>query len=325
MEEFPKENTEQGGENTLSPELQGLADMAGKMGETQEKSYEEAKRDGELPEGVRDERDYKEYLEEKRAREKEAIETKKSFEKRLEINEVFYDQIAIARVRYLIFNDGEGDIWNGEYNQNRRRMNSREKLGGLMECLYLGTNNNNVDDLDYVTWTTADGDTASAIVEKKYTKNNELFEDALGFAYLNNAFNKKASDRHRNDPEIKERMDTSAYEKNLSDYVNTPNDMIDSGDVDNIKALMRDLNFKTALLFDFELDKKGYYHVQDLQKDSIVPTLRSRIELENLFLQAMRKNAEIGNPEDKEKFNEIIKYSTQGKTVADRLGMEALN
>lgn len=33
MEEFPKENTEQGGESTLSPEMQGLADMAGKMGE----------------------------------------------------------------------------------------------------------------------------------------------------------------------------------------------------------------------------------------------------------------------------------------------------
>ena len=36
MEEFPKNNSEQGGENTLSPELQGLADMAGKIGENTE-------------------------------------------------------------------------------------------------------------------------------------------------------------------------------------------------------------------------------------------------------------------------------------------------
>ena len=36
MEEFPKNNSEQGGENNLSPEMQELADMAGKMGEITE-------------------------------------------------------------------------------------------------------------------------------------------------------------------------------------------------------------------------------------------------------------------------------------------------
>ena len=84
MEEFPKNNSEQGGENNLSPEMQELADMAGKMGKTHEKSYEEAKRDGELPEGVRDENDYREYLEEKGAREAETEEQFKTIVEKID-------------------------------------------------------------------------------------------------------------------------------------------------------------------------------------------------------------------------------------------------
>ena len=58
MEEFPKENTEQGGENNLSPEMQELADMAGKMGENTEVEQAEQKTryaeiDNEIFNGIR--------------------------------------------------------------------------------------------------------------------------------------------------------------------------------------------------------------------------------------------------------------------------------
>ena len=67
------EEIRQGEENQqpLDEGVQSLADMPTfeqKISrETQDKSYEEARRDGTLPEGVRDEQDYREYQEQKRA------------------------------------------------------------------------------------------------------------------------------------------------------------------------------------------------------------------------------------------------------------------
>lgn len=75
MEEFPKQNPNpeyinNEGEESQKPKsfTKHMAEMAAR-----EKSFDELRRDGEVPEGVRDEQDYKEYLEEQQAKNKEIL------------------------------------------------------------------------------------------------------------------------------------------------------------------------------------------------------------------------------------------------------------
>lgn len=64
-------------QQSLEGDIQSLADMPSfseHMAENYEKSFNEAHRDGTLPEGVRDERDYQEYLVEQKAYATESVE-----------------------------------------------------------------------------------------------------------------------------------------------------------------------------------------------------------------------------------------------------------
>jgi hypothetical protein len=74
MEDFPKETIEQGDGNSLDEGVQELADMAGKMDEVQENSYNEPKIDERHSDGVGDPNILARYLEEKAAKERDERE-----------------------------------------------------------------------------------------------------------------------------------------------------------------------------------------------------------------------------------------------------------
>ena len=103
------EEIRQGEENQqpLDEGMQSLADMPTfeqKISrETQDKSYEEARRDGILPEGVRDEQDYQEYLAEKNARE---IERQQKIDQCIQESSSFLPEYS-ADVMYEESADGE--------------------------------------------------------------------------------------------------------------------------------------------------------------------------------------------------------------------------
>ncbi|MBR3332407.1 hypothetical protein IKG28_02140 [Candidatus Saccharibacteria bacterium] len=102
MEEFPKENTEQGGENNLSPEMQELADMAGKMGEKTEVETEQVENTEKEPIAEK----YYEQAREERAR---WIERAKEKVKRAE--EIAPEDIKIVTNPHLYFSSGEKEGW----------------------------------------------------------------------------------------------------------------------------------------------------------------------------------------------------------------------
>lgn len=129
MEDFPNnENTNQGEQNETNgaEQLSNMPSyeehMAGIIPTA--KTYEDRKREGSLPEGVRDEDDWNEYLAEKEARKREYLEKKANEEKRgqqklkLVAEKIENIQDENAKDFFIATLSGSGDNW--DYNHRAR-------------------------------------------------------------------------------------------------------------------------------------------------------------------------------------------------------------
>ena len=285
--------------------------------------YRKLRFDNKLPEGVRDYQDYQEFLEEQEARAAERMEKIDTFEKRLEMNKKLYDAMAYQRACRLAMNKDEYEDYH------------RSDIGDqiyLLENLYYGVVDDDIDNSTVVQWHygTTSGksvDTGEIVLPKR--GDEDIFKRAFSeFAALSlmtpddNLFNlvppSKRIGKKDYDKRVKEMMDASKYEKDFDKFLSMNPEEISSYDINRIEGEINHLNSCSDNLFGFEHD--GSYTSFTLnEKTAIIPTLESRIRLEEQTILVKERIANVIADVKTRELEADLRKSAQGRRVSKRL------
>lgn len=285
-------------------------------------AFDKARKEGKLPEGIRDEQDYREYMEEQSARtmEKERadqeaaaekVEKIGTFEQRLEMNKKMYDDLAFHRARRLA---AAGDAYEDYHREDIMEQNY------LLENLYNGVVDSDIDNSSVIHWKykTPDGkrslDTGEIVLPNR---NEDIFKRAFSrFAFESNP-DSRLPGAEDIDKRAKEMMNTSKYEESFDEFLSASPEKISSYNINNIEKEIGRLE-SCSDLFNFEHD--GSYTGHTLKGDTaIIPTLESRIRLEEQIVLVRKKIADIIAEVKGRELKADLEKSIQGRRIADRL------
>lgn len=311
MEQFPNNNPEN--TNQESADTGVLADMP---------SYEEMRRQNAVPEGVRDEQDYQEYLAERSAREAESVATEQkeaaekherinTFEKRIALNKDFYNRAAFAQACSLASDPEEYE----------RRNGSSQFARFLTDILYRGVADDNINNSNIRSLWIGNKDN---IVEKDFIIKQDD-EDGFNRFYqksLISSFGKEENMNSENETvnRAKEMMDTKKYENDFSEFLDKSSEKITRHNIEYIEEEMAMLNHRSGGMFNYTHDLDGEYQGITLKKeDAIIPTLESRLKLEEQILEVKKKIVEIIAQVKEREYQEDTTRSTQGRRVIARI------
>ena len=296
--EYPKvEKNPENAKSELASEKKDVLSSEEHMAEKQtyEEVFRKAKLDGTLPEGVRDAVDYREYMEEHQAHTNEKIKADKeaeaekverigTFEKRVEMNKDFYDKAAFTRA-YSIARDNE------EY---ERREGGGEYSGFLMNILYKGVVDNDIEN-SIIRKVWRDGHGEQILVEKDFVmeksdeKNFSTIYERSDVGLFGDRYEMSDSDSEAM-KHAREMMDTTEYEKSFDKFLNKDPKSITRYDIEDIEKEIYDLNSRSgSAIFSFGKDEWSALR----KKDAIIPTLESRLHLEEQILLIKKKISEI--------------------------------
>ena len=281
--------------------------------------FRKMREQGDFPEDIRDEQDYKEYMEEQKARivEKEEADQEAAaekmekigtFEKRLEMNKKLYDDVAYQRACRLAADKGS-------YEDYYNRKISEQIY--LLEGLYDGVVDDDIEESSIVQWDfeTTNGenvDTGEIVLPKR---GEDTFKDAFSkFAFDSLIM----PEDEIIDKRAKEMMDTSKFEEGFDDFLNERSENISSYDIDYIENEIHDLNDRSDYLFGFIHDG-GYTSSTLNEKTAIIPTLESRIRLEEQVILIKEKIANIIAEVKSRELQADLRESVQGRRVSSRL------
>lgn len=212
-------------------------------------SYEDFDRvlgQGNLPEGIRDEQDCKEYMEEQSARtaEKEKadrevtaekVEKIGTFEKRLKMNKNLYDSVAYQRARRLA---AIGDDYEDYHRTDIMEQNY------LLENLYNGVVDNDIDISSVTQWRyeTTSGksvDTGEIVLPNR---GEDIFKRAFSGFALNSLMTPTPGSKKEHeaiDKRVKEMMDASKYEEDFDKFLEKSPEKINSYNIDEVEKEIR--------------------------------------------------------------------------------------
>ena len=116
----------------------------------------------------------------------------------------------------------------------------------------------------------------------------------------------------------KEMMDTSKYEEDFDKFLGASPEKISSRDISKIEEEIYHLNDRSDYLFGFEHD--GEYTSSTLnEKTAIIPTLESRVHLEEQVILIRERIANIIAEVKARELRADLDKSTQGRRVSKRL------
>ena len=120
------------------------------------------------------------------------------------------------------------------------------------------------------------------------------------------------------DKRAKEIMDTSKYEKDFDEFLDASPEKISSYDINRIEEEIYHLNDCSDCLFGFEHDG-GYTSSTLNEKTAIIPTLESRIRLEEQVISVKEKIVSVITEVKARELQADLRESTQGRRVSNRL------
>ncbi len=302
-----------------------------------ERAFNESKLNGTLPEGVTDPYELREYMEEKQAHESEVsvaeektntekMEKIGTFEKRLALNKDFYDRAAFSRAYAFVTNSYEP----------YESLTSGEDCRDLMGLLYAGVSYEDINDLETFSLYKDENDGQYSPIEKDFVvrKAGSKQLSAIYSLYRKSRieyFEKEIESDNDAAKRAREIMNTDTFEKDFNEFLNADSKQISSTYIESIEKEMNELDERSGGLFipvEYNNEAQNKFHRQTVMygdshaimpgENPIIPSLESRLRLEEQLFAIKKKIADIISEVKKREYQEEA-TSDYGKRVISRL------